>query len=55
MGGGGEKKLTEKKKSPFGEQRRKFTFQKSRRPEGIESPLETRTADEALARLDELR
>ncbi|WP_073983924.1 YhfG family protein [Salmonella enterica] len=55
MRGGRVKKLTKKKKSRFGEQRRNFTSQKSCRLEGMETPLVPRTADEALARLDELR
>lgn len=49
------KKLTDKQKSRFWEQRRNVNFQQSRRLEGIEIPLVTLTADEALARLDELR
>lgn len=53
--GGQVKKLTDKQKSRFWEQRRNVNFQQSRRLEGIEIPLVTMTADEALARLDELR
>lgn len=53
--GGPVKKLTDKQKSRFWEQRRNVNFQQSRRLEGIEIPLVTLTADEALARLDELR
>ncbi|EDS4737090.1 YhfG family protein [Salmonella enterica] len=49
------KKLTDKQKSRFWEQRRNINFLQSRRLEGIEIPLVTLTADEALARLDELR
>ncbi|TGC79071.1 DUF2559 domain-containing protein [Salmonella enterica subsp. enterica serovar Wilhelmsburg] len=49
------KKLTDKQKSRFWEQRRNVNFQQSCRLEGIEIPLVTLTADEALARLDELR
>ncbi|EAA2541197.1 YhfG family protein [Salmonella enterica] len=49
------KKLTDKQKSRFWEQRRNVNFQQSRRLEGIEIPLVTLTADEALVRLDELR
>ncbi|EBC0526922.1 YhfG family protein [Salmonella enterica subsp. enterica serovar Rubislaw] len=49
------KKLTDKQKSRFWEQRRNVNFQQSRRLEGIEIPLVTLTADETLARLDELR
>ncbi|EAO9599752.1 YhfG family protein [Salmonella enterica subsp. enterica] len=49
------KKLTDKQKSRFWEQRRNVNFHQSRRLEGIEIPLVTLTADEALARLDELR
>ncbi|TGC53474.1 YhfG family protein, partial [Salmonella enterica] len=46
------KKLTDKQKARFWEQRRNVNFQQSRRLEGIEIPLVTLTADEALARLD---
>lgn len=53
--GGQVKKLTDKQKSRFWEQRRNVNFQQSRRLEGIEIPLVTLTADEALVRLDELR
>ncbi|MHB02817.1 DUF2559 family protein [Salmonella enterica] len=49
------KKLTDKQKLRFWEQRRNVNFQQSCRLEGIEIPLVTLTADEALARLDELR
>ncbi|WP_061386644.1 YhfG family protein [Salmonella enterica] len=49
------KKLTDKQKSRFWEQRRNVNFQQGRRLEGIAIPLVPRTADEALARLDELR
>ncbi|HAW9145192.1 TPA: YhfG family protein [Salmonella enterica subsp. enterica serovar Infantis] len=49
------KKLTDKQKSRLWEQRRNVNFQQSCRLEGIEIPLVTLTADEALARLDELR
>ncbi|MDJ7322656.1 YhfG family protein [Salmonella enterica] len=49
------KKLTDKQKSRFWEQRRNVNLQQSCRLEGIEIPLVTLTADEALARLDELR
>lgn len=52
--GGPVKKLTDKQKSRFWEQRRNVNFQQSCRLEG-EIPLVTLTADEALARLDELR
>lgn len=52
--GGQVKKLTDKQKSRFWEQRRNVNFQQSRRLEGIDIPSNL-TADEALARLDELR
>ncbi|HAJ6796868.1 TPA: DUF2559 family protein [Escherichia coli] len=49
------KKLTDKQKSRLWELQRNRNFQASRRLEGVEMPLVTLTAAEALARLDELR
>ena len=49
------KKLTDKQKSRLWELQRNRNFQASRRLEGVEMPLVTLTAAEALARLEELR
>ncbi|AVI00435.1 TPA: YhfG family protein [Citrobacter amalonaticus] len=49
------KKLTDRQKSRLWEQQRNVNFQASRRLEGVESPLVTLNAAEALARLEELR
>ena len=49
------KKLTDKQKSRLWELQRNRNFQASRRLEGVEVPLVTLTAAEALARLEELR
>lgn len=49
------KKLTDRQKSRLWEQDRNVNFQASRRLEGVESPLVTLTADEALERIEELR
>ncbi|MCI1035060.1 YhfG family protein [Raoultella terrigena] len=47
--------LTDKQKSRLWEQTRNVNFQASRRLEGAAVPLVTLSADEALARLAELR
>ena len=47
--------LTDKQKSLLWEQTRNANFQASRRLEGATVPLVTLTAEEALARLAELR
>ncbi|HCR57914.1 MULTISPECIES: YhfG family protein [Raoultella] len=47
--------LTDKQKSRLWEQTRSVNFQASRRLEGAAVPLVTLSADEALARLAELR
>ncbi|HHR5553071.1 TPA: YhfG family protein [Klebsiella aerogenes] len=47
--------LTDKQKSRLWEQTRNANFQASRRLEGATEPLVTLTAEEALARLAELR
>ena len=49
------KKLTDKQKSRLWELQRNSNFQASRRLEGVEMPLVTLTAAEALARLEALR
>jgi hypothetical protein len=49
------KKLTDKQKSRLWEQRRNVNFQASRRLEGVDIPLVTLSAEDALARLEELR
>ncbi|HCT9698186.1 TPA: YhfG family protein [Escherichia coli] len=49
------KKLTDKQKSRLWELQRNRNFQASRRLEGVEMPLVTLTAAEALARLEALR
>lgn len=49
------KKLTDKQKSRLWEQRRNINFQEGRRLEGVDIPLVTLTAEEALVRLAELR
>ncbi|ELH6301450.1 YhfG family protein [Escherichia coli] len=49
------KKLTDKQKSRLWELQRNRNFQASRRLGGVEMPLVTLTAAEALARLEELR
>lgn len=49
------KKLTDKQKSRLWEQQRNANFQASRRLEGVESALVTLSAEEAQARLGELR
>ncbi|EGT3575273.1 DUF2559 family protein [Citrobacter amalonaticus] len=49
------KKLTDRQKSRLWEQQRNVNFQASRRLEGVESPLITLNAEEALVRLEELR
>ncbi|MGY5955094.1 YhfG family protein [Kosakonia sp. BK9b] len=49
------KKLTDKQKSRLWEQQRNINFQASRRLEGVDSELITLTAEEASARLEELR
>lgn len=49
------KKLTDKQKSRLWEQQRNANFQASRRLEGVESALVTLSAEEAQARLEELR
>ncbi|GCZ47582.1 antitoxin for Fic [Escherichia coli] len=49
------KKLTDKQKSRLRELQRNRNFQASRRLEGVEMPLVTLTAAEALARLEALR
>ncbi len=48
-------KLTDKQKSRLWELQRNRNFQASRRLEGVEMPLVTLTAAEALARLEALR
>ncbi len=53
--GGHVKKLTDKQKSRLWEQRRNVNFQGSRRLEGVDIPRVTLSAEDALARLDELR
>lgn len=49
------KKLTDRQKSRLWEQQRNANFQASRRLEGVESPLITFSAQEALAHLEALR
>jgi len=49
------KKLTDRQKSRLWEQQRNVNFQASRRLEGVEQPLITLNAVEALTRLEELR
>lgn len=49
------KKLTDRQKSRLWEQQRNVNFQASRRLEGVEHPLVTLNAAEALTRLEELR
>lgn len=49
------KKLTDRQKSRLWEQLRNVNFQASRRLEGVEQPLITLNAAEALTRLEELR
>ncbi len=49
------KKLTDKQKTRLWENLRNENFQASRRLEGVDIPLQSLTAEDALARLDELR
>ncbi len=49
------KKLTDKQKSRLWEQRRNANFQASRRLEGVDILRVTLSAEDALARLEELR
>lgn len=49
------KKLTDKQKSRLWKYLRNVNFQASRRLEGVEIPLVTLTAEEALVRLEALR
>lgn len=49
------KKLTDKQKSRIWEQRRNVNFQGSRRLEGVDISQVTLNAEDALARLEELR
>lgn len=49
------KKLTDKQKIRLWEARRNENFQASRRLEGADVTLQVLTAEEALARLEELR
>ncbi|EEH95226.1 YhfG family protein [Citrobacter freundii] len=49
------KKLTDKQKSRLWEQRRNTNFQASRRLEGVDIPRVTLSAEDAQARLEELR
>lgn len=46
---------TDKQKTRLWERTRNHNFQASRRLEGVDIPLVTLTADEALERLDSLR
>lgn len=55
QGGQVKKLLIDKQKSRFWEQRCNVNFQQSSRLEGVEIPLVTLAAEEALAHLDELR
>ncbi|POT55387.1 DUF2559 domain-containing protein [Citrobacter amalonaticus] len=48
-------KLTDRQKSRLWEQTRNVNFQASRRLEGIDVPLVTLTAEQALERLEALR
>lgn len=47
--------LTDKQKAQLWEQTRNVNFQASRRLEGVAIPLVTLTAEQALARLAEIR
>ncbi|POP43197.1 DUF2559 domain-containing protein [Superficieibacter electus] len=49
------KKLTDKQKTRLWEHLRNENFQASRRLEGVDIPLQSLTAEDALARLEELR
>lgn len=51
----GKSSETRDQRSPVWELQRNRNFQASRRLEGVEMPLVTLTAAEALARLEELR